>query len=58
MQGSIIDKTIKSQSEAQARADSDIARLLTQVTNLKFYTLKPGLIVGQTLTINSSIFRG
>ncbi len=56
IQDSIIDKTIKSQEEAQQRADADIAMYGSPVYSVKFYTLRTGLIVGQMLSINSTIF--
>jgi hypothetical protein len=56
VQDSIIDKTIKSQAEAQQRADADIVMYGAPVYTIKFYTLNTGLIVGQTINVTSSKF--
>ncbi len=56
IQDSIIDKTIKSQEEAQQRADTDIAMYSSPVYSARFYTISTGLMVGQTISISSALF--
>lgn len=55
-QDSIVDKQIKSVAEAQARAQAEILQYGHAVYTIKFKTLKTGLKLGQTITVNSAIF--
>lgn len=54
-QDSVIDKQIKSVNEAQQRAKAEILQFGHSVNTIKFKTLKPGLVIGQTITVNSTI---
>lgn len=52
----IIDANIKSVGEAQERAQAQIDLYGAPVYTVKFDTLKTGLVIGQTLTVNSVIW--
>jgi hypothetical protein len=52
----IIDKQIKSIQEAQARAEAELIQFDHPVYDVKFDTLVQGLSVGQTITLNSTLF--
>lgn len=53
-QDSIIDKQIKSVSEAQQRALAEILQFGHPVYDVKFKTLHTGLVIGQTILLNSA----
>ena len=53
-QDSVIDKQIKSVSEAQERALAEILQFGHQVYDVKFSTRQTGLIIGQTILLNSA----
>ena len=53
-QDSVIDKQIKSVSEAQERALAEILQFGHPVYDVKFKTLQTGLVIGQTILLNSS----
>lgn len=55
-QDAIIDKNIKTVQEAQQRAGADIEQYGVVTYNVRFQTIRPGLSVGQTITINSTKF--
>ena len=54
-QSSIVDKQITTVAEAQQRAKAEIIQYGHAVYTVKFNTLKTGLRVGQTITLNSPI---
>ncbi len=54
-QDAIIDKLITTVSEAQKRAQAEIALYGQPSYTLKFNTLEKGLMMGQTITLNSSL---
>jgi hypothetical protein len=56
IQDSVVDKQITTVPEAQARAQAEILQYGHAVYTVKFNTLKTGLTVGQTITVNSSAF--
>lgn len=56
IQDSIIDKSIKSVNEAQERANAQLELYGSPVYTVKFDTLQTGLIIGQTININSTIY--
>jgi hypothetical protein len=53
-QDSVIDKQIKSVSEAQERALAEILQFGHQVYDVKFTTRQTGLVLGQTILLNSA----
>lgn len=55
-QDAIFDSQIKSTAEAQARAQAEILQFGHAVYDVKFYTITPGLRIGQTIMFNSSKF--
>jgi len=52
----IIDKQIKSIVEAQARAEAELLQFDHPVYHVRFDTLTQGLAIGQTITLNSTLF--
>ena len=52
-QDSVIDKQIKSVAEAQQRALAEILQFGHPVYDVKFKTLQTGLVIGQTILLNS-----
>lgn len=54
IQDSVIDKQIKSVSEAQERALAEILQFGHQVYDVKFTTRQTGLVLGQTILLNSA----
>lgn len=54
-QDTIVDKQITTYQEAQQRAIAEILQYGQPINDLKFKTLKTGLMIGQTITINSTI---
>lgn len=56
IQDVIIDQQIKSIEEAQARGNAAIGQYGSPVTSVKFSTIKSGLVVGQTIRVNSPLF--
>jgi len=55
IQDSIVDKQITTTPEAHARAQAEIAMYGHAVYTVKFNTLQPGLAVGQTILLNSTL---
>jgi hypothetical protein len=53
-QDSVIDKQIKSVPEAQDRALAEILQFGHQVYDVKFTTKQTGLVIGQTIRLNSA----
>jgi len=53
-QDSIIDRQIRSVAEAQQRALAEILQFGHPVYDVKFKTLQTGLVIGQTILLNSS----
>lgn len=53
IQDSIVDKQITSIPEAQARAKAEVLQYGHAVYTVKFNTIQPGLLVGQTILLNS-----
>lgn len=54
-QDAIVDKQITTYQEAQQRALAEVLQFGHPVNDLKFNTLKTGLFIGQSITINSTI---
>lgn len=54
-QDTIVDKQITTVLEAQQRAIAEILQYGQPINDLKFKTLKTGLMIGQTITLNSTI---
>jgi len=54
IQDSIVDKQITTIPEAQARAKAEVAQYGSPVYTVKFNTIQPGLLVGQTINLNST----
>jgi len=54
-QDTIVDKQITTVLEAQQRALAEVLQYGNPVNDLKFSTLKTGLMIGQTITLNSAI---
>jgi hypothetical protein len=54
-QDSIVDKQITTVAEAQVRALAEVTQYGNPVDDLKFSTLKTGLMIGQSITLNSSL---
>jgi hypothetical protein len=54
-QDTIVDKQITTYQEAQQRALAEILQYGQPIDDLKFNTLKTGLMIGQTITLNSTI---
>lgn len=54
-QDTIVDKQITTYQEAQQRALAEVLQYGHPVNDLKFSTLKTGLMIGQTITLNSTI---
>lgn len=50
----VSDKQIKSVLEAQARAEAELIQFDHPVYDVKFNTLTPGLMIGQTIKLNST----
>lgn len=55
-QDAIFDSQIKSTQEAQARAQAEILLFGHAVYDVKFYTITPGLRIGQNIIFNSAKF--
>lgn len=55
-QDAIFDSQIKSTAEAQARAQAEILLFGHAVYDVKFYTITPGLRIGQNIIFNSAKF--
>lgn len=55
-QSAIFDSQIKTTAEAQARAQAEILLYGHAVYNIKFYTISPGIRVGQNIIFNSVKF--
>ena len=53
-QDSVIDRQIRSVAEAQQRALAEILQFGHPVYDVKFKTLQTGLVIGQTILLNSS----
>lgn len=56
IQDVIFDQQIKSFEEAQERASAQVAKYGSPVYAATFFTLQTGLVVGQTIRVNSTIF--
>lgn len=56
IQDVIFDQQIESFEEAQERASAQVAKYGSPVYAARFATLKTGLVVGQTIRVNSVIF--
>ncbi|HEX3861303.1 MAG TPA: hypothetical protein VHY35_06375 [Stellaceae bacterium] len=54
-QDTIVDKQITTVTEAQQRALAEILQYGNPINDLKFNTLKTGLMIGQAITLNSTI---
>ena len=55
-QDAIFDSQIKTTSEAQTRAQAEILLYGHAVYDVKFYTISPGLRIGQNINFNSAKF--
>lgn len=55
-QDAIFDANILSIQEAQERAQADILQFGNPVYDVKFSTLVPGILIGQNITLNSSLY--
>lgn len=54
-QDTIVDKQITMYQEAQQRALAEVLQYGHPISDLKFSTLKTGLMIGQTITLNSTL---
>lgn len=54
-QDTIVDKQITTYQEAQQRALAEVIQYGSPIDDLKFSTLKTGLMIGQTITLNSTL---
>jgi len=54
-QDTIVDKQITTYQEAQQRAIAEVIQYGQPIDDLKFNTLKTGLMIGQSITLNSTL---